>query len=603
MAARGAERWAADDDAVGKVYDRVLMRRLLRLTTPYRNLLTWGIVLLLALSVVELTFPYLVKEAIDGPIASKDWGGLGRISLIFLGLQAAAFGLRYAHLNVTQLLGQNIMYDLRRRLFRHVHELDMATFDRQPVGRLMTRLTNDVEVLNQLFTTGLVNIAGDIITLLGIVVILFRMNAELAAVTLIVVPLLFIATALFRTRVRKTFAVVRAKTAALNAFIQESIQGMSLIQVMRRERRRFSQFRDINQEYRNAYLQSVVYYAVFFPVVDGLEELAVALVLGYGGTKVLAGALTLGAMVAFIQYSQRFFRPIRDLTERYNTLQLAMSAAERIFTLLDTEGEIRSDPRALRPARVRGAVAFEGVSFSYLPDEPVLRDVSFGIDPGETVAIVGPTGSGKTTMASLLTRFYDVDQGRILLDDEDIRGWDLERLRRSVGIVLQDVFLFSGSVEENIRLRDPQITRERVEWAARQVQAHEFIQRLPSGYDTSIGERGGLLSVGERQLLAFARALVFDSPVLLLDEATSSVDVETEARIQAALQRLAQGRTSLIIAHRLSTIRGAHRILVLHKGRLIDQGGHRELLERCELYRTLYELQRQETGAPVGPGE
>ena len=591
-----------EEEALGKVYDRVLLKRLLKLAFPYRNLMVLGIVLLLALSLAELALPYLTKEAIDGPIAAGDWGGLFRISMIFLALLFAAFFLRYAQLHTTQTLGQKVMLDLRRDLFAHVHTLDMSTFDRQPVGRLMTRLTNDVEVLNELFTTGLVNIAGDVITLLGIVVILFVFDAELAAVTLLVVPLLFAATILFRSRVRRAFAEIRAKTAALNAFIQESIQGMALIQVMTREKHRYEQFVGVNSEYRDAYLQSILYYAVFFPVVNWLEDLAVALILGYGGMQVIGATLTFGSLVAFIQYSQRFFRPIRDLTERYNTLQSAMAASERVFQLLDTQGTIQTPDRPFAPASVRGELEFDGVSFSYFPDEPVLRNVTFRVEAGETVAIVGPTGAGKTTVASLLARFYDVTQGRIRLDGADIRSWDLDALRKSVGIVLQDVFLFSGTVEENIRLRDPAIDRARVEWAARQVQAHDFIERLPNGYETPIGERGGFLSVGERQLLAFARALVFDPPFLLLDEATSSVDGETEARIQAALKRLTKDRSALIIAHRLSTIRDARRILVLHKGRLLDQGPHEELLERCPLYETLYRLQEELVAGPDGDG-
>jgi ATP-binding cassette subfamily B protein len=583
-----------EEETLGKVYDRVLIGRLLKLAVPYRNLLILGVVLLLALSLVELAFPYLTKEAIDGPIARGDMSGLFKISLAFLGLLIAGFVLRYAQLHATQTLGQRIMLDLRGQLFRHLHTLDMKTFDRQPVGRLMTRLTNDVEVLNELFTTGLVNIIGDLITLLGIVVILFVFSAELAAVTLTVIPLLFAATIIFRKKVRKAFAEIRAKTAALNAFIQESIQGMALIQVLRKERYRYEKFKAINADYRDTYLRSIFYYSVFFPVVDGLEDLAVALVLAYGGVKILAGALTFGGMVAFIQYSQRFFRPVRDLTERYSTLQSAMAAAERVFQLLDTKGDIQTEGKPYRPAQVQGRVEFQHVSFSYFPEEPVLRELDFRVNPGETVAIVGPTGAGKTTIASLLNRFYDIQEGQILLDGVDLRKWDLDGLRKAVGVVLQDVFLFAGTIEENIRLRDPDVPRERVEWAATQVQAHEFIERLPDGYDTHIGERGGLLSVGERQLLAFARALVFEPPILLLDEATSSVDTETEQRIQSALKRLTTGRTALVIAHRLSTIRDAKRILVLHRGRRVDEGSHEELIGRCDLYGKLYRLQEEQ---------
>lgn len=593
MVARDASQ-SFEEETLGKVYDRVLIGRLLKLAVPYRNLLILGVVLLLALSLVELAFPYLTKEAIDGPIARGDLRGLFKISLAFMGLLIAGFILRYAQLHATQTLGQRIMLDLRGQLFRHLHTLDMKTFDRQPVGRLMTRLTNDVEVLNELFTTGLVNIIGDLITLLGIVVILFVFSAEMAAVTLTVIPLLFAATIIFRKKVRKAFAEIRAKTAALNAFIQESIQGMALIQVLRKERYRYEKFKAINADYRDTYLRSIFYYAVFFPVVDGLEDLAVALVLAYGGVKILAGSLTFGGMVAFIQYSQRFFRPVRDLTERYSTLQSAMAAAERVFQLLDTKGDIQTEGKPYRPAQVQGRVEFQHVSFSYFPEEPVLQELNFKVNPGETVAIVGPTGAGKTTIASLLNRFYDIQEGQILLDGVDLRKWDLDGLRKAVGVVLQDVFLFAGTIEENIRLRDPDVPLERVEWAARQVQAHEFIERLPDGYDTHIGERGGLLSVGERQLLAFARALVFEPPILLLDEATSSVDTETEQRIQSALRRLTTGRTALVIAHRLSTIRDAKRILVLHRGRRVDEGSHEELIGRCDLYGKLYRLQEEQ---------
>ncbi|MBU1702180.1 MAG: ABC transporter ATP-binding protein/permease [Candidatus Eisenbacteria bacterium] len=595
MSQRSTQKSHSEEESLGKVYDRILMGRLFEYIAPYRALMAAGIVLLLLLSLVELSFPYLTKTAIDGPFANSDWRGLMRISIIFLALQLVAFFLRFAQIYTAQSLGQRIIFDLRRRILQHIHDLDMETFDRQPVGRLMTRVTNDVEVLNQLFTTGLVNIAGDLITLLGIVIILFLLNVELATVSLIVVPLLFIATHLFRSKVRKAFVVIRVKTAALNSFIQESTQGIALIQVMRRERHRYGQFKTINGEYRDAYVRSIFYYAVFFPLVDGLEELAVALVLGYGGAKIIGGILTFGALVAFIQYSQRFFRPIRDLTERYNTLQSAMAAAERIFALLDTEGRIQSDSKPYLPVNVLGGVEFRNVSFAYRADQPVLEDVSFNVNPGETIAIVGPTGAGKTTISSLLTRFYEIQTGAILLDGIDIRKWDLVALRHSVGIVLQDAFLFSGTVAENIRLRDSSIPYSRMEWAARQVQAHELIQRLPKGYDTPIGERGARLSVGERQLLAFARALVFDPPLLVLDEATSSIDSETEARIQLALRRLASDRTSILIAHRLSTIRDAGKIIVLNKGRLIDQGPHEELVQRCSIYKTLYELQIQES--------
>ncbi|MBD3161458.1 MAG: ATP-binding cassette domain-containing protein [Candidatus Eisenbacteria bacterium] len=574
-----------------KQIDRRLLARLLQFVRPHRSRLILAVVLLVLLSVAELAFPLLMKTGIDRYIKTGDTAGLLRISGLYLGLLVVVFVLRYTQTTTTQGLGQRVMYDLRMRLFRHVQRLSLPYFERNPVGRVMTRLTNDVEVLNELFTSGLVSIFGDILILVGIISIMLYLDVKLALACFLVLPPLVLATLFFRARVREAYTVIRIKVAGMNSFLQEMLSGISLVQLFRREKASAERFDRLNGEHRDAFLRSVRAYAVYFPVVELLETIAVALILAYGGSRVLDGTLTLGLLVAFIQYSERFFRPIRDLSQRYNILQGAMASSERVFELLDSQPRITTPRDGRTPDRVEGEIVFDGVRFGYKPDEPILPGLSFRIAPGESVALVGHTGAGKTTIASLLVRFYDVWDGSIRIDGVDIRKWDLHALRRRIAVVPQDVYLFSGSARRNIGLLDPSVSEERVLEASRAVGAAPFLEQLPAGLDTELRERGSLLSVGQRQLLSFARALAHDPSVLVLDEATSSVDTQTELAIRRALRVLIRGRTSLVIAHRLSTIRHVDRILVLHRGKLVEQGTHEELLGAGGIYAKLYQLE------------
>lgn len=581
--------------------DRRLFVRLLSLARPHRLILATSVLLLILLSAAELSFPILMKVGIDRYIQRSDPAGLLRISLLYLGLLIAVFVLRYFQTVATQGLGQKIMFDLRRRLFQHVQGLSISYFERNPIGRVMTRLTSDVEVLNELFTSGIVSIFGDVLMLAGIVTVMLLLDVHLALACFAVLPPLIAATFLFRARVRSAYTTIRIKVAAMNAYLQEHLTGIAVVQLFRREEARASEFDKLNLEHRNAFLRSVRAHAVYFPTVEFLEAGAAALILGFGGDRVLSHTLSLGSLVAFFQYSERFFRPIRDLSERYNTLQGAMASSERIFELLDTEPEIRNAPGALRPEVTKGEIRFDHVRFGYKPDEPILHDLSFRIAPGESVALVGHTGAGKTTIASLLLRFYEIWSGTIRIDGLDIQAWELGHLRRRVAVCPQDVFLFSGSALRNIGLRDPAVSEESVRSALDVVSARDFVEALPQGYETGLRERGSLLSVGQKQLLSFARALAHDPRVLILDEATSSVDTQTEMKIRGALPALIRGRTSLVIAHRLSTIRHVDRILVLHKGRLVEQGRHEELLAVGGIYAKLYQLEfkQQEEGIEV----
>jgi ATP-binding cassette subfamily B protein len=487
------------------------------------------------------------------------------------------------------MTGQRIMFDLRMQVYGHLQKLDLRFYDRNPVGRLMTRVTTDVDVLNELFTSGVVSVFGDIFTLLGIMAVLLWMDWRLALVAFSVLPLIVLVAQWFRRHVRDSYRNVRTWIARINAFLQERISGMATVQLFRREQKDFEAFDAIDRGHRDANVQSIFYYAVFYPAIELVSAVAVGLIIWVGGGFAIQEALTLGSLVAFIQYAQRFFRPISDMSEKFNILQGAMASSERVFALLDTPVDIQSAGKA-RPAAA-GTIAFDHVSFAYVPGEPVLRDISFEIAEGERIGIVGATGSGKTTLINLLLRFYDVQEGRITIGGVDIREMDLRELRARFGLVLQDVHLFSGTIGGNVRLGDERIDDERVRRAVEAVHAHLFIDRLPLGLDTPVAERGATLSVGQKQLLSFARALAFDPPVLILDEATSSVDTETELLIRDALSVLMRGRTTLAIAHRLSTIQDMDRILVLHKGQLREAGTHQELLAVRGIYHRLYQLQ------------
>ena len=599
-----------EEEALGKAYDARLMRRLLGYLRPYRGRVVLAIFILLGASLMALVGPWLTQLALDRAIPAGDSRLLALYAFGFLASLVFAFILEYAQTLLTTWLGQRVMYDLRREIFGHLQKLELRYYDRNPVGRLMTRVTSDVEVLNELFSSGVVAVFGDVFTLLFIAGAMLIMDWRLALVTMLVIQLVFVAAHVFRARVRDAYRDIRVRLARINAFLQERITGMSIVQLFGREKETSQRFRRIDGDYLDAHLRSITYYAIFFPVIELLTATAFALIISYGGAQILGSAgaaetgVTVGVLAAFLQWARRFFQPIQDLSEKYNMLQGAMASSERIFGLLDTEPPPATygTPRAL-PDDARGSIEFRDVWFAYGRNDDgdwdwVLRGISFTVEPGQRLAVVGHTGAGKTSLISLLMRFYEPQQGEILFDGIPIRQIDPRELRDRIGLVLQDVFLFSRDIAYNIRLGDQSIDDARVAQAAERVGADTLIHRLPHGYAEPLGERGASLSVGERQLLSFARALAFDPLVLVLDEATSSVDSALEAHIEQALDTLMRGRTSVVIAHRLSTVQNADHILVLHHGELREQGTHAELLENGGLYARLHELQfvRAETG-------
>ncbi|HJO18673.1 MAG: ABC transporter ATP-binding protein [Vicinamibacterales bacterium] len=586
---------AYEEEALGKAYDARLMRRLLTYLWPYRQTVAVALVAIIGHSALQLAQPYLTKIAIDSYIATGDLAGLNQIALVFLFVLLGAFVLEYIRTYTLQMTGQKIMFDLRMQVYGHLQRLDVRFFDRNPVGRLMTRVTTDVDVLNELFASGVVAIFGDVFMLIGIMAVLLSMDWRLALVAFSVLPLIVIVTQWFRRHVRETYRTVRIWIARINAYLQEHITGMATVQVFQREKRSFDAFDGINRTHRDANIASIFFYAVFYPAIELVGALAASLIIWFGGGWVLDESLTLGVLVAFLLYAQRFFRPISDMSEKFNILQSAMASSERIFTLLDTPVKTQSPTKPiLRPAPAKGRIEFDGVWFAYGDDNYVLRDVSFVVEPGERIGIVGATGAGKTTIINLLMRFYDVSRGRILVDGIDVRELSLSDLRGLSSLVLQDAHLFAGSIAANVRLGDQTITDAEIHAAITSVHAKPFIDQLPAGLASPVAERGATLSVGQKQLLTFARALVYEPRVLVLDEATSSVDTETEVLIQDALRVLMTGRTTIAIAHRLSTIQDMDRILVLHKGQLREAGTHQELLARRGIYYKLYQLQYQE---------
>jgi len=588
---------AADDrdEVLGKAYDARLVRRLAGYVRPYRGLVAATLVALFAAAAVQLAQPWIVREVIDEFVVRRRSEGLVLPVALFLLTVVLDFVLGFFQLYLLERTGQHVVYDLRTEVFAHLQRLPSSFFDRAPVGRLMTRVTTDVESINEAFTSGLVLILADIAKLVGILVILFGMDARLAAITFAVVPLALLLSWWFRVRVRDAYRAIRSAVARLNAFLQENVSGMRLVQLFRRERLHADEFATLNGGHREAQLGGVFYESAFSAVAELMGSITLAAIVWAGGARLLGGAITFGTLVAFIEYAGRFFRPLQELSARYTVMQAAMASSERIFALLDTPRSLRSPQNPVRlSGRPRGEIVFERVTFGYGDGPDVLTDVSFRVAPGERLAVVGWTGAGKSTLIRLLARLYDVRSGRILLDGIDVRDMDLRELRRTIGVVLQDHFLFGGTIASNISLDDPAVSADDVRRAAEAAQADRVIARLPHGYDEPVRERGGNFSVGEKQLVSFARAIAFDPAVLILDEATASVDPETEARIQQALEHVLSGRTSIVIAHRLATIRNADRILVLHRGRIVEEGTHASLLERQDgLYRSLVQLQTQ----------
>jgi ATP-binding cassette, subfamily B, multidrug efflux pump len=608
-----------DEEVLGKAYDARLMRRLLAYLRPYKSQVAIALAAIIAGSALQLVPPYLTKTVIDDHIPAGDLSGLGFIALLYLVTILASFAFEYTQTWTLQMTGQRIMFDIRMQVYQHLQRLDLRFYDRNPVGRLMTRVTTDVDVLNELFTSGVVSVFGDVFTLVGIMGVLIWLDWRLALVAFSVLPLIVLITQWFRRNVRESYRNVRTWIARINAFLQERITGTSTVQLFRREARDFAAFDEIDRKHRDANVDSIFYYALFYPAIELVSALAAALILWVGGGWVIQNSLTLGTLVAFLQYSQRFFRPISDMSEKFNILQGAMASSERIFALLDTKveiespvsvGRVLSEPPAmiagstgpgLQPeatgAPPKGHIRFDNVTFSYVEGEPVLRNVSFEVRRGQRVALVGATGSGKTTIVNLLLRFYDVQQGRITIDGVDVRDMDLAALRAMFGLVLQDVHLFTGTIAGNVRLGREDISDESVRRAVEAVHASTFVDKLALGLQTPVAERGATLSVGQKQLLSFARALAFDPDVLILDEATSSVDTDTELLIRDALKVVMNGRTTIAIAHRLSTIQDMDRILVLHKGEVREAGTHQELLAKRGLYHRLYQLQFKDQAA------
>lgn len=586
-----------EEEALGKAYDARLMRRLLTYLWPHWRLAAVAVVLLIVASGLAVVGPWLTQQALDRAIPDGDLTLLGWLTLAYLGALVGSFLLEYAQGILTTWLGQSVMYDLRREVFAKLQRLDLKEYDRTPVGRLMTRITSDVETLNELFSSGLVTVFGDVFTLVFILAAMLRMDWRLALVTFAVLPFVAGTVSVFRARIRDAFRDIRVRVARINAFVHERITGMRVVQLFNRESADTRRHEVLEEEYLEAHLRSITYYALFFPVIEFFTSVALALILWSGGGRIVQGTLTVGVAAAFLQYARRFFRPIQDLSEKYNLLQGAMASSERIFGLLDQPEEVGDppEPLALRDVTL-GQIEFRNVSFAYGRKNDgswdwVLRHVTFRVAAGEKVAIVGHTGAGKTTLINLLMRFYDAQEGEILLDGIPVSQVPLKDLRDRIGLVLQDVFLFSESVDYNIRLGSSRIDDDTVRLAAQRIGAAPFIDRLEKGYAQTLGERGASLSVGERQLVSFARALAFDAPILVLDEATSSVDSEVEAKIEAATDELMAGRTSLVIAHRLSTVVNADRILVMHHGEVREEGTHEELLARGGLYARLHELQ------------
>ena len=589
-----------EEEAIGKTYDFQVGRRLLRYVRPYLRLLVPALVLTLALNLLGILQPKFTQYAIDWYIIPGRTQGLMLLVILYAAVQFLRFVFSYFQAVSLNTVGQYVMFDIRRELYDKLQHQEVAYYDRNPVGRIMTRLTTDVDALNELFTQGVTDVLGDVVMIFAIIGVMLWMDVRLTLVTLLTVPMLFAATTWFRRGARRGYDMVRTRIARINAFLQEHFAGAQTVQIFNAEAKSLHTFDVINDDYRKVNIDTIFFYAVFFPLVDFIGAVGIALIIWYGGYRVMQNTaahtvLTLGALVAFIQYSGFLFQPIRDLSDKYNVLQAAVVASHRIFKTLDLPIAIKTPEQPQKSGRALGYIEFQNVWFAYKGEEWVLKDVSFAVKPGQSVALVGHTGSGKTTITNLLMRFYDVQKGRILLDGVELRDWDLQSLRENFAVVLQDVFLFSGTLEGNIRLGRKDISEDRVKWAAHEVHADRFIERLKDGYKAEVKERGAGLSVGQKQLISFARALAFDPALLILDEATSSIDTETEQLIQRAIERVMQDRTSIVVAHRLSTIQRADQIIVLHHGEIREQGTHQALLAQRGLYWKLYKLQYADT--------
>lgn len=582
-----------EEDAIGKTYDLKVAKRLLGYIRPYWKTASVALLLTLLTSILGSTLPYFTIYAIDGFIAPGRIDGVWLFALAYFGVFLFRFLFSYIQEVLLNRVGQQVMFDLRSQIFTKLQKQELAYFDRYPVGRIITRLTSDVDALNEMFTSGVIDVLGDLVTIFAILVWLFVLDWQLALVSLITIPLLFICTNWFRKHARRGFDRVRTRNAKLNAFLQEYLSGAQTVQLMNAEDKARNRFHEINDDYRNANIETIYYYSVFYPLVDFIGTIGIVAVIFFFGYEYLGAStsLTVGVLAGFIQYSLQLFQPIRDLSDKFNVLQAAIVASHRIFLLLDLEIDIESPKDPKRSGEIKGEIEFRNVSFAYKGEEWVLKDISFKVNPGESIALVGHTGSGKTTITNLLMRFYDVQKGEILVDGVNIKDWDLKDLRSGFAVVLQDVFLFSGSIADNIKLGNHDIGEDRIEWAAKEVHANDFIERMPEKYNSLVKERGAGLSVGQKQLISFARALAFNPKILILDEATSSIDTETEQLIQNAVDRVMDGRTSLVVAHRLSTIQRCDRILVLHHGDLRESGSHNELLGLRGLYWRLYKLQ------------
>lgn len=583
--------YKSEDEVLGKAYDSKLMKRLLGYVKPYKHFVIFAILMNIFVAALGPIRPYLTKIAIDDYIVNSDYDGLILIGVLLFGSLLLQAVIQYFLTYFTQYLGQKVLYDLRIQIFSHIQKLALRFFDRTPIGRLVTRATNDVEALGELFSSGIVMVFSDVFIIIWILAFMFFMDFSLSLVTLSVLPVLIYGTFLFRKKARESYRDVRLHLARLNSYMQEHVTGMSVVQIFRKEKDEFKKFSNINADFRAVNIKSIFYYAVFYPSVELLSSIAIGLIVWYGGGEIIQGALTVGVLFAFIQYTEMFFRPIRDLSEKYNIMQTAMASSERIFKLLDNHTVIKNPDIPVKLDGVKGKIEFQNVWFAYNNDDYVLKDISFTINPGETVAIVGHTGAGKTSIINILTRFYDINKGIILLDDINIESIDKRDLRKYISMVLQDVFLFSGNIKSNINLENEFITEEKIKEAAAVVGANKFIDRYENSYNEVVKERGATLSVGQKQLISFARALAYNPQILILDEATSSVDTETEFLIQQAIEKLLVGRTAIVIAHRLSTIQNADKIIVLHKGEIRETGNHQELLAKRGIYYKLYQLQ------------